>query len=78
MEMQSMTEDDYARTLNELDRLLNDPDVPLHAEVWHVTADMVAQIGEAMTRSLALLGRLKVEREAKEMVDRWMDGPPFK
>jgi hypothetical protein len=33
----SMTEDDYARTLNELDRLLNDPDVPLRPGlIWRL------------------------------------------
>lgn len=34
--MQRMT-DDYARTLDELDRLLNDPDVPMQPElVWRL------------------------------------------
>jgi len=37
MEMQSVTKDDYARTLNELDRLLNDPDVPLQPGlIWQI------------------------------------------
>jgi hypothetical protein len=37
MEMQSMIEDDCARMLNELDRLLNDPDVPLQPElIWRL------------------------------------------
>jgi hypothetical protein len=37
MEMQSMTEDDYARTLNELDRLPNDPSVPLQPGlIWQI------------------------------------------
>jgi hypothetical protein len=37
MEMQSMTKDDYAQTLNELDRLLNDPDVPLRPGlIWRL------------------------------------------
>ena len=32
-----MTEDDYARMLNELDRLLNDPDVPLRPGlIWRL------------------------------------------
>jgi hypothetical protein len=35
--MQGVTEDDYARTLNELDRLLNDPDVPLRPGlIWRL------------------------------------------
>ena len=33
------------------------------------------RIGEAMTRSLALLERLRVKGEAEEKVDRWMGGP---
>jgi hypothetical protein len=33
----SMTEIDYARTLDELNRLLNDPDVPMQpALIWHL------------------------------------------
>jgi hypothetical protein len=37
MEMQSMTEDDCAQMLNELDRLLNDPDVPLQPGlIWRL------------------------------------------
>jgi hypothetical protein len=39
---------------------------------------MVGQIGEAMTRSLALLERLRVKGEAEERGDRWMDGAPSK
>jgi hypothetical protein len=39
---------------------------------------MVGQIGEAMTRSLALLERLRVKGKAEERGDRWMDGAPSK
>jgi hypothetical protein len=35
--MQSTRSDDYARKLDELDRLLNDPDVPMQpALIWHL------------------------------------------
>jgi hypothetical protein len=41
--MQPMT-DDYARKLNELDRLLNDPDVPLQPElVWRLVDEVSEQ-----------------------------------
>lgn len=36
-----MTETDYARKLDELDRLLNDPDVPIEpARVWSLLAEI--------------------------------------
>lgn len=36
-----MTETDYARKLDELDRLLNDPDVPMEpAKVWSLLAEI--------------------------------------
>jgi hypothetical protein len=36
-----MTQDDYARKLDELDRLLNDPDVAMDpAKVWSLLADL--------------------------------------
>ena len=36
-----MDEADYARKLDELDRLLNDPDVPMQpARVWSLLADV--------------------------------------
>ena len=36
-----MTEADYARKLDELDRLLNDPDVPLQPDrVWSLLAEI--------------------------------------
>jgi hypothetical protein len=36
-----MTETDYARKLDELDRLLNDPDLPMEpAKVWSLLAEI--------------------------------------
>jgi hypothetical protein len=36
-----MTEAEYARKLDELDRLLNDPDVPMEpARVWSLLAEL--------------------------------------
>ena len=36
-----MTDADYARKLDELDRLLNDPDVPMEpAKVWSLLAEI--------------------------------------
>lgn len=36
-----MTQDEYARKLDELDTLLNDPDVPMDpARVWALLADL--------------------------------------
>jgi hypothetical protein len=37
----SMTENEYASLLDELDRLLNDPDVPMQAaRVWSLLAEI--------------------------------------
>jgi len=39
-----MTQDEYARKLDELDHLLNDPDVPLDpTRVWSLLADLAAR-----------------------------------
>ena len=39
-----MTDVEYARKLAELDRLLNDPEVPMRpAEVWELLAEISAQ-----------------------------------
>lgn len=36
-----MTDDEYARKLDELDRLLNDPDVPMQpARIWSLLAEL--------------------------------------
>ena len=40
-----MTEAEYARKLDELDRLLNDPDVPIEpARVWSLLAEIAHAI----------------------------------
>jgi hypothetical protein len=40
----AMTETEYARKLDELDRLLNDPDVAMEpARVWSLLAELSAQ-----------------------------------
>ena len=40
-----MTETEYARKLDELDRLLNDPDVPMDAHrVWLLMADIAERL----------------------------------
>jgi hypothetical protein len=37
----AMTDDDYARKLDELDHLLNDPDMPMEpARVWSLLAEI--------------------------------------
>jgi len=44
-----MTEAEYAKKLEELDRQLNDPDVPMDpARVWELLADM----GDRASRSI--------------------------
>jgi hypothetical protein len=41
METQTLADDDYAPKLNEADRPLNDPDVPLQpAEIWSLLAEV--------------------------------------
>jgi len=36
-----MTDEDYARKLDELDRLLNDPDVPMQpARIWSLLGEI--------------------------------------
>jgi hypothetical protein len=46
------------------------------ARIRRTTANIIAQSSEAITRSLALLERLEVKREAEEGGKR-MGGPPF-
>lgn len=42
-----MSEADYARKLDELDRLLNDPDVPMQPDrIWALLADVAAETGQ--------------------------------
>jgi hypothetical protein len=41
METQDMTDDDYTRKLGEMDRVLNDPDVPMQpALIWRLLAEI--------------------------------------
>jgi hypothetical protein len=41
LEKVGMTDAEYARKLDELDRLLNDPDVPMEpAKVWSLLAEL--------------------------------------
>jgi hypothetical protein len=48
-----MTDQDYARALDELDRLLNDPDVDLEpARVWALLAE-VSAVGKMAGRRAA-------------------------
>jgi len=42
-----MSEADYARKVDELDRLLNDPDVPMQPDlIWALLADLAAKAGQ--------------------------------
>lgn len=41
-----MTETEYARKLDEVDRLLNDPDIPIDpARIWSLLADIAERSG---------------------------------
>lgn len=52
-----MTDTDYTRKLDELDRLLNDPDVPMQPErVWSLLAE-IAQHDIALTATAAPVAR---------------------
>lgn len=45
-ELPVMTEDAYARKLDELDRLLNDPDVPMQpSRIWSLLAELAERDG---------------------------------
>ncbi len=47
----AMTQDDYARKLDELDSLLNNPDVPMDpARVWSLLADLSQWDGGPMAQ----------------------------
>jgi hypothetical protein len=51
-----MTEAEYARKLDELDRLLNDPDVPMQpGRVWSLLAE-IARRDLAMARGVPASG----------------------
>jgi hypothetical protein len=47
-----MTEAEYARKLNELDRLLNDPDVPIEpSRVWSLLVEIAHETSNADGKS---------------------------
>lgn len=54
---QSMTEGDYTQTLDKLDRLLNDPNVPMQPSlIWHLLGQVSKQDlpgGTMLSRILA-------------------------
>jgi hypothetical protein len=46
-----MSETEYARKLDELDRLLNDPDVPMEpARVWNLLAELSSKDRDGAVR----------------------------
>ena len=50
VEMQGMTDDDYRQKLNELDRLLNDPDVAMQPTlIWRLFGEVSDQDMQADT-----------------------------
>jgi hypothetical protein len=55
MEMQGMTDDEYARKLDEIDRQLNNPELQLRPElIWHLLDEVLqhdAQAGNSLSRS---------------------------
>jgi hypothetical protein len=54
METQDMTDEDYARKLGEVDRVLNDPDVPIQpALIWRLLAEISEHDLQACTKALA-------------------------
>jgi len=50
-----MTASDYARTLDELDRLLNDPDVPIQPDLIWSLLDEVAKWERGIEKSTSSL-----------------------
>ncbi len=48
-----MTDEDYARKLGEVDRVLNDPDVPIQpALIWRLLAEISEHDMQACTKTL--------------------------
>ena len=46
-----MTATDYAQMIDEVDRLINDPDVPMEpGRVWSLLAE-IARVGESVLRA---------------------------
>jgi hypothetical protein len=57
--MQGLTSDDYRRKLDELDRLINDPDVPIQPALsWHLL-DEVARL-ERLDKSSSFDGEIPI------------------
>ena len=49
-----MTEEDYARKLDEVDRVLNDPDVPIQpALIWRLLAEISAHDSQTCRNAFA-------------------------
>jgi hypothetical protein len=57
METQDMTDEDYDRKLREIDRVMNDPDVPIQpALIWSLLAEIsehdLRNCTKALTRNV--------------------------
>ena len=53
-----MTDQEYARKLDELDRLLNDPDVPMQPDrVWSLLAEISQHDLAGLREPVAVAGR---------------------
>jgi len=63
-----MTDDDYTSKLDELDRLLNDPDVPMQpARIWSLLAELSQKdIKTGMVSHAATPGTLRHARPPAE------------
>jgi hypothetical protein len=49
----TMTDTDYARMIDEVDRLINDPDVPMEpGRVWSLLAEIARVDGSALSETL--------------------------
>jgi hypothetical protein len=54
METQDMTDEDYSRKLDEVDRVLNDPNVPIQpALIWRLLAEISKHESRSGTTALA-------------------------
>jgi len=65
-----MTDDDYARKLDEVDRLLNDPNVPMQpALIWRLLAEVSEhelQAGTALSHTTHLPSELRTESASSD------------
>jgi hypothetical protein len=58
METKAMSEDDYTKKANELDRLLNDPDVPMEPSmIWLLVDELLAAGGPERGKQADVSGR---------------------